>query len=290
MKRFGIMVGVLVLPFLAGSWAMSADKKADEDKKPLPAGEVIKPAPLAGEQATVNLPSAVQRSCAGGGGRYLILHLPQQRKLAVFDSNEAKIVKYLPVAEDTVYFAAGLDKLFVGLPSNNVLQRWDLKTFEKEVTVASPVPVKDLAMGSASCEPLVVQSGEEGGLTFLDPQTFKKSDYRTAGVGRHFGGGQGGGPLHISANGQVITGPVALVREGKTYKGVDVPGLAPPSADGRVLYTVGQLYTAGGKAIGQRFGGHGQMIWFVLALQGPYALSYSEKGGNGPQKARWAFI
>src|SRR5262249_29285356 len=38
---------------------------------------------------TVSLPSAVHEVCVGGGGRFLILHLQRERKLAVFDANKA---------------------------------------------------------------------------------------------------------------------------------------------------------------------------------------------------------
>src|SRR5262249_30090544 len=135
----------------AATQVAAEDKDNKEGAEAREAGEAppalaIKPAPLAGDKVTVNLPASMQQACVGGGGRYLILHLPQQRKLAVFDSNEAKVVKYLPVAEDEISFTAGLDKLFVALPAANLLQRWDLTTFEKELTVPAPVAVKALAM------------------------------------------------------------------------------------------------------------------------------------------------
>src|SRR5262249_12287603 len=128
-----------------------------------------------GAKATVPLPGTVRDVCVGGGGRYLLLHVPQHSKLAVFDCREAKVVKYLPVAEGGAYFAAGLDKLFVGLPSRNQIQRWDLTTFECEATAPAPVPLRGLAMGSAAREPLVVQT-RGGGLFLLDPGTLQKSD------------------------------------------------------------------------------------------------------------------
>jgi hypothetical protein len=38
--------------------------------------------------------------CVGGGGRYLVAHLPKLRKLAVFDICEAKISHYISVDDD----------------------------------------------------------------------------------------------------------------------------------------------------------------------------------------------
>ena len=64
----------------------------------------------------MKLPAPAADACAGGGGRFLILHLAQTRQLAVFDVNQAKVVKYLPVPADNVRFAAGMNKLLVVAP------------------------------------------------------------------------------------------------------------------------------------------------------------------------------
>ena len=118
----------------------------------------IKPAPLKNDREELVTPSAIGDLCVGGGGRFLILYLPKDRKLAIFDANEAKIVKYLPLPEDDAVLAAGLDKLIVALPASNILQRWNLKTFEREAM--APAPIKDkignVVMGSASRGPLLL--------------------------------------------------------------------------------------------------------------------------------------
>src|SRR5947209_6246179 len=82
------------------------DADATRPVGPPPVPEV-KAAPLDAQTATVPLPSAVADVTAGGGGRYLILHLPRERKLAVFDCAAARVVRYLPVADDSIRFAAG---------------------------------------------------------------------------------------------------------------------------------------------------------------------------------------
>src|SRR5262249_49377937 len=61
------------------------------------------------------VPEPFRNLALGGGGRYFILHLPKSRKLAVFDVNQAAITQRIPVAEENVSFAAGLDKLVVVL-------------------------------------------------------------------------------------------------------------------------------------------------------------------------------
>src|SRR5262249_42887016 len=52
----------------------------------------IKPPTLTGDKVERKLSSAIADVAVGGGGRYLVLHLPRERKLAVFDVNAAKVV------------------------------------------------------------------------------------------------------------------------------------------------------------------------------------------------------
>jgi hypothetical protein len=144
----------------------------------------IKPAVLKAEREERELPGSIDDVCVGGAGRFIILHLGKERKLAIFDANEAKIVKYLPLAEDKVVFTAGLDKLIVAYPGTGVFQRWSLTTFEKEATVPSPVQktIGSVVMGSASNGPLLLcldsgnRFGQEAPAVFLDPKTFRPID------------------------------------------------------------------------------------------------------------------
>ncbi len=117
----------------------------------------IEDAPLEESTVTRKLDAAVADVVAGGAGRYLILHMPGVGKLAVFDVNEAKVVKSLPVADEKVMIAAGMDKLVLALPGSRTFQRWDLKTFKHELTAPYQVKgdVMAIAMGSASKGPAV---------------------------------------------------------------------------------------------------------------------------------------
>jgi hypothetical protein len=238
----------------------------------------ILPPPLKADTEGRPLPSPVGGLCFGGGGRFLIMHLQKERKLAIFDVNEAKVVKYLPVPEGQVFFAAGLEKLIVALPTSQALQRWSLRTLEWEATVPCPVKgtVQGLAMGSASRGPLAI-STPPAILRLLDPQTLKESDCKLE-------AGAGSGPLlRVSADGRVIVGGAGAgwVLEGKTYKRYPLPGDALPGPDGRTLYTAGRLYTAEGKPLGEQVGGPGRMVWYVPAVQGPFYFSLSQVPKEG---------
>jgi hypothetical protein len=109
------------------------------------------------------LEAPVANVAVGGGGRYLILHLPKLDKLAVFDVNVAKVVKLLPAPDANLKMAAGLTRLVLALPGSRTLQRWNLETFEQELSVPYPgkAEIQALTMGSASQGPLLAL-GKEG--------------------------------------------------------------------------------------------------------------------------------
>src|SRR5205823_5623698 len=80
--------------------------------------------PLLGQDKVVRpLPAPVEDLAVGGGGRYLILHLPRVHKLAVFDVSAAQVVHQIGLAEDNIKFAAGMDKLLVVMPNLGLVQR-----------------------------------------------------------------------------------------------------------------------------------------------------------------------
>jgi hypothetical protein len=136
---------------------------------------------LEGDRLECPLPFPVDRVVTGGNGRYLILHADKLRKLAVFDVNQARVVKELPLPEGEVHVAAGMDRLVVILPGG-LLQRWSLATLERETTVILPVrgPLKSVAMGSASNGPLLLlqrdgplDNFESDPLALIDLSTLK---------------------------------------------------------------------------------------------------------------------
>jgi serine protease Do len=123
-------------------------------------------APLEKDKAVVKLDGEVADVAVGGGGRFLILHLPKLGKLAVFDSDKAKVVKLLPVKDNNLKFTAGQDKLVVALPDSRTIQRWSLKSWEQELSVPYPMKgeIMALSMGSATNGPIHVYSKEGFGI------------------------------------------------------------------------------------------------------------------------------
>lgn len=120
----------------------------------------IKPPALVADKTIVKLSSPITDLVVGGGGRYLILHLPKLRKLAVFDVNAGEIVGHIPVKEENAKIAAGQEEAVVFLPTAGTIERWNLKTLERDAVVECPIKerIKSLAMGSASRGPLMIYS------------------------------------------------------------------------------------------------------------------------------------
>jgi hypothetical protein len=141
---------------------------------PQPGAEIvdldIEPPPLAGETETREMPSRIKDAVVGGGGRYVIMHLPAISKLAVFDVNEAKTTAMLPAPDSTLKFAASLDKLVVALPVSKKIQRWDLNSFQLERSASLDIngEIMSMSLGSASQGPIVLayKEGKQDGNKF----------------------------------------------------------------------------------------------------------------------------
>jgi hypothetical protein len=149
----------------------------------------ILPAPVT-KETTYKLPEPARALRAGGGGRYLVMHFPQARRFGIFDTNEARITRFVPVADGEPAFAAGMRKLVVFAPSSKVLTRYDLATGAREASRRLDVPdgaVEAFCMGHSSAGPLLIGVKDKGaGLYDID--TFKELDLPTDGL--QFAGGK----------------------------------------------------------------------------------------------------
>jgi hypothetical protein len=249
------------------------------------------------------LPATLGDVVVGGGGRFLVLTLPQLHKIAIFDVNEAKVARYLAIAEDNVKIAAGMDKLMVALPTNNVLQRWSLLTGEREASVPMPVAgtLHGMCMGSASNGPLLMQfngnerfAGASGVL--IDPATLKEVTpvweqnrgmpsftmflTRVSADGRTFAmhDGVGGEPHALKC--------VALKGDSASLHEVWPAGgsLAIPTSDGRYLCTTTGVFTPEFLQVMPRNNGARNIGPWVPARQGPYLLHFELANDDQPGK------
>jgi serine protease Do len=248
---------------------------------------VVKAPALEQDLVVKEIPSKIADVAVGGGGRYLVLYLPDVPELAIFDVSEAKVVRSIKLAEKDVKFAAGLDKLLVALPVSKTLECWNLASGVREQV--APLPIKEplalAAMGSASRGPLLIGAGEgptNSEVVFVDIHSLKPLDIQRTGQARI----EMGKGLHIraSADGTVFgigrtivpaQGVQALVLSGNTARGYfnsDGAGHVVPGPDGRVIYTFRGLFTQDAKPLGRS----GREAPCTLpAHQGIYSLSFT---------------
>lgn len=164
-----------------------------------------------GPKKSVPLPGVITDVVAARGGRMLLLTMKQVKKLAIFDCNSAAIVKVLPLASHNVIVVGTLNHAIVFDRTKDVIERWSLKTFRRELTVTTPFNgvVKSAVAGAASRGPiLVLWSGKTDALarvacTTVDVQTLKEKKIAASG---RFGGVSYRDAMHLraSANGRVF--------------------------------------------------------------------------------------
>jgi hypothetical protein len=128
---------------------------------PADTAPAIPPPRLVNARTEVMLPEPFAQVRTGGGGRYLIFYLKKARKLAVFDVTEVRVVHDIDLPAEEVVYAAGLEKLMVVLPGQRLIQRWDLRTFQREKLAEVPDdrPVRLALMGCNSRGPLLLWGG-----------------------------------------------------------------------------------------------------------------------------------
>lgn len=241
---------------------------------------VIKPPHTMAGVVTKLLPETAADIQVGGGGRFFVLHLPKLKKLAIFDVNEAKIVRYIPLSDDQIVFAAGLEKVFIGLVAKGIIERWNLNSGEKELSRALPgaADVISVLMGSASTGPVVINGG------FFDAANLKPLPITT----------MNGVPAPwspVSADGTVFGAwksnqspaeSTSFVLAGDRLVRSDAAGVGHvvPGPDGRVLYTAKGICTSDFQAIR---GSASKSSYCIPASEGDFYLALGtadEKSGG----------
>lgn len=160
MFKCASIVATAVGLFVLGSRAAPPPSTSPAERPP------IHPPPAVRDSLTLNLDAKVTNVVPAGAGRYLLLQMESARRLAVFDANEGKVVKTVPLPGEKCVIAGGKTKFIVGDPTAKTLERWDLGTFAPDLKAAVPKgalardemeqDVHSLAMGYATDGPVLV--------------------------------------------------------------------------------------------------------------------------------------
>jgi len=223
------------------------DPNPPKDPKP-------NPGPMLNEPTQeVALSGAAEEVAVGGGGRYLVLHLPTVNKLAVFDTNEGKVIKELPVKENEIHFAANQTQLVVLYPQAKIIDAFTLATGDKQGSAPYPPVMKEddirqVCMGSASNGPLFVYHPKKKLTLAVNLTNMAVAQVQW----KHWAPNNAYGPMHMRASpdGGLLVGwtggwagmEVASFQNGRQTGSNDKyefsNGLyALPSPNGRLIYT-----------------------------------------------------
>lgn len=134
------------------------------------------------ERTEVALGGALRDVCVGGGGRYIVGHVPTARKIVVIDVSTGKIAQSVSVTEDRVLFAAGMSKLLIVYPELKQIVRYSLGSnkVEADADVDFQPRPSVVGIGSATNGPLILVGPTTGGnqgkisVMFIDIESLKE--------------------------------------------------------------------------------------------------------------------
>lgn len=212
---------------------------------------------------TVPLGATFDAVGRGAGGRYLLLRMPRQQTIAVFDPNTGTVVRTLSVGDPKALFACGAAKLFV-YRSEGEIDRYDLVTWEKEQTTPAPTirgGADAIAVGPGADGPVYLCSVGEGrpaDVRVIDPVSLKQTAAHR--INEWKGRADGQVLVRPSDDGTVlgVTGDkgalVIRFSPGANPRVVQLrpnrgaaPVLATPSPDGQFVYTPRGVFDPDGK-------------------------------------------
>jgi hypothetical protein len=234
----------------------------------------IVPPNLAEDVSQIDLGGKAGAVTVGGGGRYIVLHLPDKGQLACFDASSGKVTFQDADRANNVQLAAGASQLVLYSPGANIMRVYALPALQKQFDFPSPVNgLKAIAMGSRTNGPFV------GIGTWGDPHLFDLSglgikevmEARKEGLGLHHNhiralpDGSAFSTFDGFRNNQRTT---LLTTEGRQWKSVKDVGEVPfPAPDGN-FYGNGVVMNSRGANQGFGGVGAGSGTWFVPASSG----------------------
>ncbi len=244
----------------------------------------------------VLLPGPVADACVGGGGRYLIFRTTGKRALAVFDIQQAKLAKEIPLSEDVAHIASGATRLVIVYPNAKLIQLWNLTTLARERSAQLPAAltadsIHQVCMGSASAGPLFVYLPKEKRTLALDLGTLKTAEVRWT----HWAPNNAYGPLNmrVSPDGTLLVGWGGgwAGCEVATFRGGRQVGSNPkiefwsgggefalPTADGRLVLTPWAVLDRAGTAAKEP---GLKDAYLVPAVEPGFFLSFEKMGTVG---------
>jgi hypothetical protein len=135
------------------------------DLRPVAATPPPITAPNVGDQgATIELGGKVGAIAVGGGGKYIVMHIPDRGELKLFDVSKGDVAVTVNGVDTTpgVKLAAGVSRVFLYIPSSGVLRVYSLPTLSKEFDTGAPMKnAIAIAIGSRTDGPMLMTDSRE---------------------------------------------------------------------------------------------------------------------------------
>ena len=225
---------------------------------------------MQGEAQVIEFPGPIDHAISGGAGRFIIAYLPLRNSVAVLDLIKAKIVKILPAPGDKPVIAAGANHLLIYDNTQKTVSRYNLTSFELEVT--KPIPfeygISSMGMGSASFGPvLAVADSRQPKFEFFDLETLEPIDV-TWPVGST--ARKEKSLIKASSDGRVFSVPGFVFRLEGTFihKKLTLGSSYLPSSDGKNFIVTGDILNEQFYHVDGKYGSA------ISAISAPFFLSY----------------
>jgi S1-C subfamily serine protease len=247
-----------------------------------------------GPAKSIPVPGTLSDAVFARGGKYLLAVLGVEKKLVVIQTGKGTIEKILPLSSDDVLVAGTMNHIVIFDRKKNVIERYGLDNFGRQVAVKPPFSgvVKNMVAGSASDGPIVMQrsSGTDSlsnaSLAVVDLMKLKELPVTTKQTG-HYSAYRDEVHIRAAPNGRVFgmwatshspSGMQSMVLTDSrmiTKYEHDSVGHVVPNADGSHILTSAGVFNAGLR----RIGGRGNEGWtqnailptshprFILAVQ-----------------------
>ena len=117
----------------------------------------LTPAKFTDASTQIKLPSSIDQFELAGGGRYILGHLKTLQKIVVVDLCEAKILGFIPAADENVLVTGGAAHVVIVLNDKKQVERWSLPDLKREASV--PLPGQPLSSPPTQSMPPVSPAG-----------------------------------------------------------------------------------------------------------------------------------
>jgi hypothetical protein len=248
-------------------------KEPTFDLRPVRGGlPAISPPPLTDNLTPMDLPGKVGAVAVGGGGRYIVMHFPQQGQLGILDVSDPAAINFVKADTGDSKLAAGLSYAVTFTSGGGGIFRvYSLPTGQKLYDASSPMNnFASIAMGSRTNGPMLGVSRNDVVLMEVTNGGIKPIEGSAGQPGHHHN------MLRAAPDGTAFTTfdgfenrhKVKLLTEvGRKWKITEMQQMPFPGTDGN-FYGNGAAISRSGQQVASAGSGVGGGTWIIPAISG----------------------